>query len=210
MHALPPPRIVRLEQKQLRQDDDPKWGKTVSSNREIGTIDRSLPYFEDIPAVELERRRHDEAALLASKRYEDHVLMDNALIELLGWEFCGGDGSDILNGMIERGRAQYAHAIWESTFECCDPAFPVHLMGFRSDQPVPAVLSACRESNTVACQFYTRAFSSVGALAETYFDLRTTPTISMLEFSYSGARNIHTTRQLQSTTCKGSREFWLT
>jgi hypothetical protein len=83
--------------------------------------------------------------------------------------------------MIEKGKAQYASKIWleyrggdYDSFCYSDYLLgvPDFLHAFRANQATPVVLSACRESNAVASHFYTRAFSSLGAIAETYFDFR--------------------------------------
>jgi hypothetical protein len=44
------------------------------------------------------------------------------------------------------------------------------LWGFRSPTPIPALLLACHESFEVASRSYSRQFSALGAIPQTYFD----------------------------------------
>jgi hypothetical protein len=46
------------------------------------------------------------------------------------------------------------------------------LTGLHSDCPIPPLLLACRESFSVASKFYTRSFSSFGALPQVYFNFQ--------------------------------------
>ncbi|KAL2066621.1 hypothetical protein VTL71DRAFT_2692 [Oculimacula yallundae] len=48
-----------------------------------------------------------------------------------------------------------------------------HTMGFDTDSPTPALLLACRESYYVASKIYTKSFSSLGSIAQTYFNFKT-------------------------------------
>ncbi|KAK0122406.1 hypothetical protein ONS95_010645 [Cadophora gregata] len=48
-----------------------------------------------------------------------------------------------------------------------------HMMGFDTDVPTPSLLLACRESYQVASKVYTKSFSALGSIAQTYFNFKT-------------------------------------
>ncbi|KAH6717666.1 hypothetical protein BKA61DRAFT_716019 [Leptodontidium sp. MPI-SDFR-AT-0119] len=48
-----------------------------------------------------------------------------------------------------------------------------HTMGFDTDVPIPALLLACRESFHAASKVYTKSFSALGSIAQTYFNFKT-------------------------------------
>ncbi|KAG4440539.1 hypothetical protein IFR05_003955 [Cadophora sp. M221] len=48
-----------------------------------------------------------------------------------------------------------------------------HTMGFDTDVPIPGLLLACQESFHVASKVYTRSFSALGSIAQTYFNFKT-------------------------------------
>ncbi|KAH7413369.1 hypothetical protein BKA64DRAFT_353177 [Cadophora sp. MPI-SDFR-AT-0126] len=48
-----------------------------------------------------------------------------------------------------------------------------HTMGFDTDVPIPGLLLACRESYQVASKVYTKSFSALGSIAQTYFSFKT-------------------------------------
>lgn len=48
-----------------------------------------------------------------------------------------------------------------------------HTMGFDTDVPIPGLLLACRESYQVASKVYTKSFSALGSIAQTYFNFKT-------------------------------------
>ncbi|KAH7370816.1 hypothetical protein BKA65DRAFT_590081 [Rhexocercosporidium sp. MPI-PUGE-AT-0058] len=47
-----------------------------------------------------------------------------------------------------------------------------HTMGFDTDVPIPGLLLACRESFQVASKVYTKSFSALGSIAQTYFNFK--------------------------------------
>ncbi|CZT12931.1 uncharacterized protein RAG0_16576 [Rhynchosporium agropyri] len=47
-----------------------------------------------------------------------------------------------------------------------------YAMGFNTDRPIPPLFLACQESYQVASKVYTRSFSALGSIAQTYFNFR--------------------------------------
>ncbi|KAI9053853.1 hypothetical protein LZ554_002800 [Drepanopeziza brunnea f. sp. 'monogermtubi'] len=47
-----------------------------------------------------------------------------------------------------------------------------HMTGFHTDNPVPSLLLACYESYQVASKLYTKSFSALGSIAQTWFNFK--------------------------------------
>jgi hypothetical protein len=142
------PRIVHLSKKALRTDDDPDWWRYVRSDKPVDEEDPDFYDNFDIPDFETSRINRELACQRLLTKDENY------------------------NGSMTSAEARYILHVshgsrygWSHTNH--NP--PSQLHGFRSGS-IPATLLACHESFTVGTRLYSRAFASLGAFPQTYFN----------------------------------------
>jgi hypothetical protein len=169
--ALPGPRIVHIKQNQLKELEG-KWWERVRSD--IATWPCDKPFQQD----ELAPWKKDDWHAKFECDYDgDDVFNDLAEVRRLDKE-SGEEGVtedcykhiDIWHNP-ESDQAGYRDADSQQGFEFGDDMDrPKKLWGFSTECPTPAVLLVCRESRGVALKYYQPTFSSLGGIAQVYFD----------------------------------------
>jgi hypothetical protein len=146
------PRIVHLSKKRLAVDDDPNWWRSVRSDNAIEAVE--------------DDSESDYGSFDDEEIHPDHLEMQVAKKRLLTPDSKYG-------GNISRADAKAIlryGSHWRSPALIAGWDHPKTLYGLRSESPVPGVLLACRESFDVGCRVYSRAFGTLGAVPETWFN----------------------------------------
>ena len=149
------PRIVHLSKKRLGVDGDPGWWRRVRSDKSIdGPIDGPGDDDSDYGSFDEDGIDCNTLNLDVAKK---RLLTPDATY---GGNLSRAEAKAIL--LRRPHRPGYTPvAGWD---------YPQILYGLKSESPVPGTLLACRESFKVASRIYCRAFGSLGAFPETWFN----------------------------------------
>jgi hypothetical protein len=166
--SLPDPRIVKLRVAEQATDSELRWWRRVSSDKAIDECedDYDAPHFdaEDIIRLDAEVGEYLYDSEEEENYWEDYVDGWNPLVELRPRR--KKPQKRILHNIERIGPDAVPQEPWRRR--------PATLYGFQQ-QPstsIPTPLLACREAHMAASLIYSKTFSSLGALPQTYFDYK--------------------------------------
>ncbi|KAM3075227.1 hypothetical protein ACMFMF_005904 [Clarireedia jacksonii] len=179
--SLPDPRIVKLCVAEQATDCELRWWRRVSSNKAIDECedDYDAPYIDAGDIRRLDIAAGDIGIFDTEVRevYSDESWIDLGDDSSLFEEIFFADGRGPIKKLPPRRKKPQKRILHD--IDCLIPDVipqelwrPATLYGFQSSASIPTSLLACRESYMAGSLRYSKTFSSLGALPQTYFDYK--------------------------------------